>query len=182
MSCGFAETLIRMRRLARSGRAITAVISICHFFVALEMPGGSGARRVSFQLIVLKVLESQPDGRASLADVRRAVAILMTSGRDWSDRTRRLAEPAQELNIFAASYVARDPDGWAITEAGRTFLAAIEASAAIHLERSPEPQSQPTLDEVIAAAETTRPPRSVPDRGPERRRRRRGAKVTGRRR
>src|SRR6266545_1430909 len=48
-------------------------------------------RGVSFQLTILKVLAGHPDGRASLADLRRAVAILMSSGPDWTERMKRLA-------------------------------------------------------------------------------------------
>ena len=45
-----------------------------------------GDVEVSFQLTVLKVLAGQSAGRASVAEVRHAVEILMNSGRDWTDR------------------------------------------------------------------------------------------------
>jgi hypothetical protein len=35
-------------------------------------------------------LGGHPEGRASLADLRRAVAILISSGTDWTNRTKRL--------------------------------------------------------------------------------------------
>jgi hypothetical protein len=38
---------------------------------------------VNFQVTILKVLVSYPDGFATLADLKRDVAILATSGRDW---------------------------------------------------------------------------------------------------
>jgi len=82
---------------------------------------------VSFQVTVLKVLEGHPGGRASLADLRRAVAILMTSGPDWNDRTKRLAARAPSLDIFGQSFVLRDDAGWQITDAGRAFLVSLES-------------------------------------------------------
>jgi len=81
---------------------------------------------VSFQITVLKVLAGQPGGRASLADLTRAVAILMTSGPDWTDRTKRLAARAPGLEIFSQSFVLRDDAGWQITDAGRAFLTSVE--------------------------------------------------------
>jgi hypothetical protein len=37
---------------------------------------------MSFQITILKVLAGHPGGRASLADLKRAMAILITSGSD----------------------------------------------------------------------------------------------------
>ena len=65
-------------------------------------------------------------GRATLAELRRAVAILMTSGSDWTARTKRLAARAPGLEIFSQSFVLRDDAGWQITDAGRAFLASVE--------------------------------------------------------
>jgi len=84
---------------------------------------------VSFQITILKVLAGQPDGRASHPDVTRSVAILLSSGADWSTRMKRLAARAPELSIFSSHYVVRDASGWQITDAGRAVLAAIEAPA-----------------------------------------------------
>ena len=81
---------------------------------------------MSFQITVLKVLAGHPDGRASLPDLRRAVGILISSGTDWTDRTKRLAARAPGLDIFSQALVLRDTDGWQITDAGRTLLASIE--------------------------------------------------------
>jgi hypothetical protein len=82
---------------------------------------------VSFQITVLKVLAGHPDGRASLADLKRAVAILISSGSDWTDRTRRMAARAPGLDIFSQLLVLRDDAGWQITDGGRAFLASVEA-------------------------------------------------------
>ena len=84
-------------------------------------------RVVSFQITVMKVLAGYPGGRASIADLRHAVAILMCSGSDWTDRTKRLAARAPGLDIFSQSFILRDDAGWQITDAGRAFLASVEA-------------------------------------------------------
>jgi hypothetical protein len=47
------------------------------------------------------------------------VAILISSGTDWTDRTKRLAARAPGLDIFTHAFVLRDAAGWQITEAGR---------------------------------------------------------------
>jgi hypothetical protein len=87
-------------------------------------------RGVSFQITVLKVLAGHPEGRASLADLKHFVAVLTCSGADWSQRMKRLAARAPELDIFTSGYVLRDPRGWQITEEGRAFLVVIEAPSA----------------------------------------------------
>jgi hypothetical protein len=91
---------------------------------------------VSFQVTVLKVLAGQPDGWLSLADLRRDVAILVSSGRDWTDRTKRIAERAPGLNIFGQALVVRERGGWQITAEGRTLLASIEAPAVAEQEQA----------------------------------------------
>jgi hypothetical protein len=94
---------------------------------------------VSFQITVLKVLAGHPGGRASLADVRRAVAILISSGPDWTDRTKRLAARVPGLDIFGQSLILRDNEGWQITDAGRALLAAIEKPVPAMADQGPEP-------------------------------------------
>ena len=85
-----------------------------------------GERRVTLQITVLKVLAGHPDGRASVADLTRYVAVLMSSGADWSLRAKKLAARTPELDIFTSGYVLRDSSGWSITDLGRTFLTSIE--------------------------------------------------------
>ena len=111
---------------------------------------------MSFQLTILKVLAGQPEGRASHPDVTKFVAILMSSGRDWSDRMKRLAARAPGLDIFSSSYVSRDASGWRITEAGQAFLMSIEA-----------PGYEPVSVEIkpphtVAAAARTLPANVIP--------------------
>ncbi|WP_074128223.1 hypothetical protein [Bradyrhizobium sp. NAS96.2] len=119
---------------------------------------------MSFQLTVLKVLAGQSAGRASVADLRHAVAILMNSGKDWTDRMKRLAEHAPDLNIFSAKLVHRDSAGWEITEEGRLFLAALETAVAVR--RSPlrsvddPPTTEPAAPGATDAARLTDRPRT----------------------
>ena len=61
-----------------------------------------------------------------LADLRHDVALLISSGRDWTDQTKRIAARAPDLNIFSQRFVLREPTGWQITAAGREFLASVE--------------------------------------------------------
>jgi len=82
---------------------------------------------VSFQITILKVLAGHPEGQASLADLTHYVAVLTSSGADWSQRMKRLAARAPGLDIFTNGYVLRDSNGWRITDAGREFLKLIEA-------------------------------------------------------
>jgi len=84
---------------------------------------------VSFQVTVLKVLAGHPDGRLSVDDLKRSMAILISSGPEWTDRTKRLLARAPGLDIFGQSLVIRDDQGWQITEAGRELLAPIENPA-----------------------------------------------------
>ena len=96
---------------------------------------------MSFQITVLKVLAGHPGGRASLGELRRAVAILISSGSDWTNRTKRLLARAPGLDIFTQAFVLRDEAGWQITHAGKAFLAAIEApiQVAAPIDKAPEP-------------------------------------------
>jgi len=81
---------------------------------------------VSFQITILKVLAGHPEGRASRADLTRYVSILISSGTDWTNRTKRLAARAPEFDIFRDLLVLRDNNGWQITEGGRQFLASLD--------------------------------------------------------
>jgi hypothetical protein len=102
---------------------------------------------VNFQVTILKVLVSYPDGFASLADVKRDVAILATSGREWSERTTRLAARVPGLEIFAQGLIERRDGGWRITDAGRSALDLMERT------RAADPaQAQITPPEPLPAA------------------------------
>ena len=118
---------------------------------------------VSFQVTILKVLAGQPEGHLSLADLRNNVAILISSGPDWTDRTKRIAARTPGLDIFSQGMVLRSSGGWQITDAGRAFL--IESEVLI----SSQPQ-EPLPEAVEARA----PPAALPPAplvGPDTRRR-----------
>lgn len=104
---------------------------------------------MSFQITILKVLAGHPDGHASLADLSRYVAVLTSSGADWSQRMKRLAARAPGLDIFTSGYVLREPGGWRITDAGRVFLMSLEAPAPAEASSepaAPEPAAEPMSD------------------------------------
>lgn len=86
---------------------------------------------MNFQVTVLKILVSYPDGFATMADLKRDMAILATSGRDWADRTKRLAASVPDLDIFSQGLVERENGGWKITVSGRTVLEFMEARPAV---------------------------------------------------
>jgi len=82
---------------------------------------------VNFQVTVLKILISYPDGFAVMDDLKRDMAILATSGRDWTDRTKRMAARVPGLDIFSHGLVDRESGGWKITTEGRAVLEFMEA-------------------------------------------------------
>ncbi|MCG2638592.1 MULTISPECIES: hypothetical protein [Bradyrhizobium] len=85
---------------------------------------------MNFQVTVLKILVSYPDGFAVMADLKRDMAILATSGRDWAERTKRLAARMPDLDIFSKGLIERLNGGWRITEKGRDALELMEARPA----------------------------------------------------
>ncbi|WP_375310386.1 hypothetical protein WHZ77_24935 [Bradyrhizobium sp. A5] len=85
---------------------------------------------MSFQLSILKILDGQTDGRASLEVIKQHLAVLYTSGQEWTVRMNRLAERAPDLDIFGQKLVVREPGVWNITEEGRSFLAILEGRGA----------------------------------------------------
>ena len=104
---------------------------------------------MNFQVTVLKILVSFPDGFAVMADLKRDMAILATSGRDWSERTKRLAARVPDLDIFSQALVERLNGGWRITEKGRSLLDFMES-------RSSGPQTAPDEPtEQLSSADPT---------------------------
>lgn len=91
---------------------------------------------------VLKILVAYPDGFAVMEDLKRDMAILATSGRDWADRTRRLAARVPDLDIWSQGLVERISGGWRLTSKGREVLEFMEARP------SPEPIQAATVNEI----------------------------------
>ena len=116
---------------------------------------------MNFQVTVLKILVSYPDGFAAMADLKRDMAILATSGRDWADRTKRLAARVPDLDIFSQGLVERENGGWKITLKGRTVLEFMEVRPAVEQPR-----------ETVSAENRDAPIPSLPQPAERARRRR----------
>lgn len=121
---------------------------------------------MNFQVTVLKILVSYPGGKASLEHIKRDMAILATSGRDWSDRTKRLAVKVPGLDIFTQGLIDRQDGCWIITEQGRSVLAFMEDRSA----------TSPVSTSVGTVAAPTPAESLAPDAG-----RRKGERRGGRR-
>ncbi|WP_314963896.1 hypothetical protein [Bradyrhizobium cosmicum] len=125
---------------------------------------------MNFQVTVLKILVSYPEGFAVMADLKRDMAILATSGREWADRTKRLASRVPDLDIFSHGLVERTSGGWQITAKGRAVLEFMEARSA-----AAEPIQVPLVEETtgaIVVATQVPPLRQPVDRAKRRRERR----------
>nr|WP_249145596.1 hypothetical protein [Bradyrhizobium diazoefficiens] len=79
-----------------------------------------------------------------MEDLKRDMAILATSGRDWTDRTRRLGARVPGLDIFSQALIERSPSGWRITEKGRAVLEVMEGRSADPPLAADEPELQST--------------------------------------
>ncbi|WP_456710843.1 hypothetical protein [Bradyrhizobium sp. USDA 4452] len=123
---------------------------------------------MNFQVTVLKILVAYPDGFAVMEDLKRDMAILATSGRDWADRTRRLAAGVPDLDIWSQGLVERVSGGWRITDKGRAVLEVMEARPAMS-----EVTQAPSVEDTIAISPPPVPPLRQPaDRAKRRRERR----------
>ncbi|WLB24278.1 hypothetical protein [Bradyrhizobium japonicum] len=119
---------------------------------------------MNFQVTVLKILVAYPDGFAVME------AILATSGRDWADRTRRLAARVPELDIWSQGLVERINGGWRLTSKGREVLELMEARP------TPEPVQALAVNETAlpTVEEVPVPPLRQPADSAKRRRDREG--------
>ncbi|GLR83771.1 hypothetical protein [Bradyrhizobium iriomotense] len=86
---------------------------------------------MTFQLSILKILAGQPHGRATLAVLKDYLAVLFTSGPEWTARMKRLAKRAPDLDIFGQKLITRESGEWIITEEGRAYLALLEEEAVL---------------------------------------------------
>jgi hypothetical protein len=104
---------------------------------------------VNFHVTVLKILVSYPDGFADMEDLKRDMAMLATSGRDWTERTRRLGGRMPGLDIFSQGLIDRTNGGWRITAKGRAVLDLLEARPDQAPIAAQELQSEPELAPVV---------------------------------
>ncbi|OKO85178.1 hypothetical protein [Bradyrhizobium sp. AS23.2] len=125
---------------------------------------------MNFQVTVLKILVSYPDGFAAMVDLKRDMAILATSGRDWADRTKRLAARVPDLDIFSQHLVERENGGWKITVKGRTVLEFMEARTAVE----PPTKTLPAENSDAPIPPLPQPPERARRRRERRERRREG--------
>lgn len=130
---------------------------------------------MNFQVTVLKILVSYPDGFAVMADLKHDMAILATSGRDWAQRTKRLAARVADLDIFSQALVERLNGGWRITEKGRAVLELMEARPS-----EAEPERQASDAEPSPTATAARLPASTRLGRDQRQQRRRAARERAR--
>jgi hypothetical protein len=98
---------------------------------------------VNFQVSVLKILAGYPTGLATLRELKRDLALLVTSGQDWSDLTRRLAVEFPQLDIFTLGFVERYSFGWRLTRKGMVALEMMEKKAKAALTGSPAAVDEP---------------------------------------
>lgn len=112
-----------------------------------------------------------------MEDLKRDMAFLATSGRDWADRTKRLAARVPDLDLFSQALVEREASGWKITAKGRAVLEFMEARQPPS-EPIPVPPAQEAAEAVTAspAVPSLRVPADRAKRGRERRERRREAR------
>jgi hypothetical protein len=112
---------------------------------------------VSLQMAILKVLSCHPGGCATIAALNADLAILNTSGRDWTDRMKRMAACVPALDLFGQQLVVRSHVGWQITDAGRTvLLTAEEQSRTVSDTRSIDP-AIPEPAATVLPADRPRP-------------------------
>jgi hypothetical protein len=75
--------------------------------------------KLSWNLLILKILASHPDGEASTTAIARDLAILISVKRD--------SQPI-EGGIFSTGYVVSPSKGtWRITDQGRAYLGSLNS-------------------------------------------------------
>ncbi|MCK1408170.1 hypothetical protein [Bradyrhizobium sp. 76] len=129
---------------------------------------------MNFQVTVLKILLSYPNGFASMPDLKRDMAILATSGPDWAARTKRMGTRVPELDLFTQQLVERLNGGWRITDKGRAVLELMEPRPSTH-QLQPEDTRAPELPSPVPAGSL---PVELRRREPERLGRRRSSRLT----
>ncbi|WP_247398779.1 MULTISPECIES: hypothetical protein [unclassified Bradyrhizobium] len=129
---------------------------------------------MNFQVTVLKILLSYPNGFASMPDLKRDMAILATSGPDWAARTKRMGTRVPELDPFTQQLVERLNGGWRITDKGRAVLELMEPRPSTH-QLQPEDTRAPELPSPVPAGSL---PVELRRREPERLGRRRSSRLT----
>lgn len=81
---------------------------------------------MNFQVSILRVLASYPNGLAKLVDVKRDLAFLATCGADWAQYSRRLGAVFPSLDVFSSGMVQIYSFGWRLTAKGAIALEMME--------------------------------------------------------
>lgn len=132
---------------------------------------------VSLQMAILKVLSCHPEGAATIAALNADLAILNTSGKDWTDRMRRLSACVPDLDLFGQGLVVRSASGWQITDPGRAVLLAAENRSRAPHEDIPLTASEAIPEPSAAALPADRPRPAIELAGRTMRRRHRRARA-----
>ncbi|MCK1303798.1 hypothetical protein IVB33_17235 [Bradyrhizobium sp. 24] len=128
---------------------------------------------MNFQVSILKVLASYPNGLASLSDIKRDLAFLATSGSDWAKYSKRLGATFPSLDVFSLGFVQRYSFGWRLAAKGAIALEMMEESARAtmaFIESTPDAPALETvpvercLSDVEPVGERTQQPTSPADR------------------
>jgi hypothetical protein len=112
---------------------------------------------VRFQLAIMKMLSSYRGGKASIAELKRDLAIVATSGPDWTNRMKRLAARAPDLDAFSQGFLDRDGYGWWITPSGRAFLEELEKPRRREIDPIRPINAGDSRGFLVAAADMSRP-------------------------
>jgi hypothetical protein len=103
---------------------------------------------VNLQVSIMKILASYPLGLASIADLRRDLTLLVASGPDWANRTKRMAATLPELDLFGAGLVVRYSFGWRLTAQGLEALESMDSGArAINLATATDVSTKVDIEE-----------------------------------
>jgi hypothetical protein len=90
-----------------------------------------GTSKLVWDMLILKILDSHPDGEALTSEIAREVALLDSAAREIF-----LASPPIEGGIFGARFITSPRKGvWRISNEGRQYV------------RSANPRSDPAIGE-----------------------------------
>jgi hypothetical protein len=100
---------------------------------------------MNFQVSIMRILSAYPNGLAKHEQLKQDLAILATSGKDWSARSKKLAAALPPtLDVFRLGFVSRYAFGWRLTKKGKIALEMMEQFA----------RNSPMIGPNIIAAQT----------------------------
>jgi hypothetical protein len=105
----------------------------------------------------MKVLASYPLRLATLTQIKRDLEILVTTGAEWSQLTKKMAAGCPVLDVFGLGFVERYSFGWRLTEHGLAALEMMEGSVATSrglIRTEPKLTKSEDLQIAVAVGET----------------------------